>query len=273
MVQVIAICARVHARRRLPIEPHRRQLLRKIGLFSELHDDELDHIGAVARERACPAGEVLVRQGDSSGDLFSVVHGRLKVVSVGGDGEETLLSVMGAGDVFGEIALLDDEPRSATVIAAEPCRLLVVPRAAFRSVLLHMPQLALRLLALMARQVRRLTARAEDNTTLDVRTRLAKALHALLARFGVAGPGDAVRLTLRLSQQELGRMVGATREMVNKVLREWVARRIVKCVRGAVTQVDEPRLRAIAEGQPPPRRPRRGPTSKRPRQVSRLADA
>lgn len=217
-------------------------------MFSEMEDEELGYIAAVVRERVCLAGEILVNQGDTSGDLFSVVQGRLKVVSVAGEGEETLLSVMSSGDVFGEIALLDEEPRSASVVAAETCRLLVVPRDSFRALLCQMPMLALRLLALMARQIRRLSSRTED-TSLDVRGRLAKTLLNLLKKFGVAAKGDTIRFTLKLSQQELARMVGATREMVNKCLREWVRRRIVKCVRGAVSQINVARLTPIAEGE------------------------
>jgi CRP/FNR family cyclic AMP-dependent transcriptional regulator len=230
-------------------DPQRLQLLRRVWLFADLDDDELAHIAAVSRELSCRAGEILLNQGDTSGDLFSVIQGRLKVVSVASAGEEILLSVMGAGDVFGEIALLDQAPRSATVVAAETCRLLVVPQAAFRALLLQMPALALRLLALMARRVRRLSIRTEDNAALDVRARLAKALLDLAERFGIAGPGaSSIRITVRLSQKELGRMVGATREMVNKCLRGWVSRRIVTCTRGVVTMVNEDRLRPIAEG-------------------------
>src|SRR5215471_4367233 len=205
----------------MPADVQRLQLLRRVWLFSGLDENELASIAAVARERTCQKGEVLVRQGDSSGDLFSVVQGRLKVGSVAGEGAEVLLSVVGPGDVFGEIALLDEEPRSATVVAAEPCRLLVVPRAAFRPLLRDLPTLALRLLQILARHVRRLSTRTEDSAALDVRARLAKTLLDLAERFGVEGPRGKVTITLRLSQQELGRMIGATREMVNRCLRGW----------------------------------------------------
>lgn len=241
-------------------DPQRLQLLRRVWLFADLDDADLAHVAAVGREKSCRAGEVLLNQGDATGDLFSIIQGRLKVVSVAGAGEEILLSVMGPGDVFGEIALLDEEPRSATVVAAEACRLLVVPRAAFRALLAQTPALALRMMALMARHVRRLSARTEDTVSLDVRARLAKTLLGLAERFGVPGAGGTIRLSLKLSQKELGRMVGATREMVNKCLREWVGRRIIGCTRGVVTMVNEARLRPIAEGNdgrpPSKRRPR-----------------
>jgi CRP/FNR family transcriptional regulator, cyclic AMP receptor protein len=212
--------------------PDKNQLLRRVWLFSELDEGDLSRVAGVARERACPAGEVLVRQGDASNDLFTVIRGRLKVGSVMSEGDEVLLAVMGPGDVFGELALLDDKPRSATVIAAEPCRLLVVPGPSFRPLLLEAPRLGLKLLQVMASHVRRLSARTEDNATLSVRARLAKTLLDLAARFGSPATGGGIRINLRLSQQELGRFVGATREMVNKCLRDWARLRVVRRGRG-----------------------------------------
>jgi CRP/FNR family cyclic AMP-dependent transcriptional regulator len=232
----------------MPPDVTRIQLLRRVWLFAELADDELEQIARLARERTCRSGEVLVHQGEASGDLFTVIQGRLKVVSTAPEGDEVLLSVIGAGEVFGELALLDDKPRSATVCAVEHCRLLVVPRASFRPLLLRMPTLGLRLLQIMAGHVRRLSARTEDATTLDVRTRLAKTLHELGARFGIPGPRGSIRITLRLSQQELGRLVGATREMINKCLRELDASGAVRHEKGALTVLKPEMLRTVAEG-------------------------
>src|SRR5881628_3334064 len=115
----------------MPLDVTRTQLLRRVWLFSELDDDDLEQIARLSRERTCRSGDILVHQGESSGELFTVIQGRLKVVSTAPDGGEVLLSVIGAGEVFGELALLDDLPRSATVCAAEHCRLLVVPRTSF----------------------------------------------------------------------------------------------------------------------------------------------
>jgi CRP-like cAMP-binding protein len=225
----------------------RLDLLKRIWLFSDLPDADLAQIAGVARETTCRAGEVLVRQGEISGDLFAVIQGRLKVSSVADGGEEVLLSLLKPGQIFGEIALLDEEPRSATVVAAEACRFLVVPRDAFRTLLHQVPALATGLLKVMARHVRRLSLRAEDMASLDVRARLAKTLLGLADQFGVAVPGQKTRITLRLSQQELGRLIGATREMVNKCLREWTERKIVSYVSGILMVLKEHRLREILE--------------------------
>jgi CRP/FNR family cyclic AMP-dependent transcriptional regulator len=170
------------------------------------------------------------------------------VVSTGPEGDEVLLSFIGPGEVFGELALLDDLPRSASVVAIELCRLLVVPRQSFRSLLLQMPSLGLRLLKAMAGHVRRLSARTEDATTLDVRTRLAKTLLDLSDRFGMPGLRGSTRITVRFSQQELGRLVGATREMINRCLGELARRRVVRHERGLLTIFKLDALRALAEG-------------------------
>jgi CRP/FNR family transcriptional regulator, cyclic AMP receptor protein len=246
----------------MPPDVTRTQLLRRVWLFAELDDDELQQIARLARERTCCSGEVLVHQGEASGELFTVIQGRLKVISTAPEGDEVLLSVIGAGEVFGELALLDDLPRSATVCAVEHCRLLVVPRASFRPLLLRMPTLGLRLLKIMAGHVRRLSARTEDATTLDVRTRLAKTLHELAVRFGIPAPRGSIRITLRLSQQELGRLVGATREMINRCLRELASSGAVRHEKGGLTVLKPEALRAIAEGLGP-RRPKNLPAKGR----------
>jgi CRP/FNR family cyclic AMP-dependent transcriptional regulator len=246
-------------------EPQHKQLLRRVWLFADLDDPDLDRLANVSRQRTCGEGEVLVSQGDTPGDLFTVIQGRLKVMSVAPDGEEVLLSLLGPGEVFGELALLDDKPGGASVVAAERCRFLVVSRACFRSMLAQVPMLGVKMLQLLAGHVRRLSSRLEEIAALDVRARLARALLDLGSRFGIPGARNSTRITLRLSQQELGRLVGATREMVNRCLREWASRRIVQHARGFLLIVDRRTLHVIAGTLPGPRLgPAPGPRSRRP---------
>jgi CRP-like cAMP-binding protein len=228
----------------------RRQMLRRVWLFAQLHDADLDAILLRAREQVCEAHTILFNQGDTSGDLFAVIQGRLKVAT-NLDGGEVLLSIIGSGEVFGEIALLDGEARSATVSAFETCRLMVMPRAAFRALLLAIPALGVRLLEIMAQRVRALTFRAEESLLLDVPTRLAKSILMLANRFGAPAGDGKTRVTIRLSQQELGNLIGATREMVNKCLARLCRQRVLRNRAGILTILDEERLRAAAEGEPP----------------------
>jgi CRP-like cAMP-binding protein len=210
---------------------------------------------------------VLVHQGDSSGDLFAVIQGRLKVTTSSPEGENVVFSILGPGEVFGEIALLDGGTRSATVMALETCRLLIVPRAAFLGVLRDFPSLAFRLLETMAKRIRTLSSRTEESL-LDVPTRLARTLIALAARFGAPAGRGHVRVTIKLRQRELGDLIGATREMVNKCLAVWKRRRLVEHVGGVLLVLNHDRLQAIAEGSGPVRRStpkssRRGQRSRR----------
>jgi CRP/FNR family cyclic AMP-dependent transcriptional regulator len=197
-------------------------VLEGIWLFSELDRADIDRIARLARPRRYAARATVVQQGDASGELFAVVSGRLKVSTANAAGDEVVLSIHGPGEVFGEIALLDGAPRSATVSALEPCELLLIQRDPFLALLTEVPVLALKLMAMMSRRIRVLTALTEDVSLLDVPKRLAKTLLTLADRFGEPSPAGEVRLTLKLSQQELGSMIGATREMVNRSLRDWV---------------------------------------------------
>jgi len=214
------------------------EVLRRVWLFSQLDDGEIDQIRRLSRPCRFQARETVVRQGDESGDFYAVLHGRLKVSTANTEGDEMVLSIMGAGDVFGEIALLDRQPRSATVSALETCELLVIERRAFQDLLGRLPTLSLSLMRVMAKRLRELSDHAQDVSLLGVGARLARALLALGRRFGERRAGR-LRVALKLSQQELGEMVGATREMVNRCLRRWAEAGII--------QLDGPELVILDE--------------------------
>jgi CRP-like cAMP-binding protein len=220
-------------------------VLRGIWLFSQLDEADIERIGGLAKPRLCHARETVVRQGDDSGDLYAVVRGRLKVSTANAEGEEMVLSILGAGDVFGEIALLDSQPRSATVSALEPCELLVIEGPAFRALLMRVPALSLSLMRVMAKRLRDLTGHAEDVSLLGVSARLARTLLALARRFGERRAGGALEVVLKLSQQELGDMVGATREMVNRCLRRWSDAGTIETAGGRLVIRDERALENV----------------------------
>src|SRR5262249_4963325 len=159
----------------------------------------------LAKPRRYQARETVVQQGDESGDLYAVLDGRLKVSTANTEGDEMVLSILGAGDVFGEIALLDRQPRSATVSALDTCELLVIERGAFQSLLMRLPALSLSLMRVMAKRLRELSEHAQDVSLLGVGARLARTLLALGRRFGERR-GGRLRVELKLSQQELGEM-------------------------------------------------------------------
>lgn len=223
-------------------------LLRSIPLFEGLSEQELKQVGSLAQVRAYAARTVVVTQGEPALALFVIVRGRLKVASSGPDGRDTVLGIMGEREVFGEVALIDGGARSATCTAVEPCELLVIERSLFLNLLQASPGISIKLLYVLAQRLRRLSQRSEDAAFLDVPSRLARSLLDLATRFGESGrpPSKAIRLTIKLSQQELGDLVGATRESVNKHLNDWTRQGILELQGGRMVINDIDSVRRLA---------------------------
>jgi CRP-like cAMP-binding protein len=196
------------------------ELVAKIGLFSALEANERRAIASLLRLQRYPARATVVWEGDDGGALFFILSGYLKAVSQGADGNEVLLSVMGPGEVMGELSVLDGSPRSASVVSLEACELAVVERGPLIALVRESPPLALGLISVLTQRLRNLTKRCETISSLDIPARLAEVLVSLAERHGERRGRD-VRIPVKLSQQDLGNMVGATRESVNKQLRLW----------------------------------------------------
>jgi CRP-like cAMP-binding protein len=227
-------------------EKHQR-LLAAIPLFAELSPDQLAKIAALASVRHYLAREVVVTQGDPAHSLFAIVRGRLKVSSCGPDGRDVVLGIMSEGEVFGEIALLDGGLRSATCTAIEGCELLAIDRAPFLQLLEQTPSIAVRLLHVLSGRLRRLSQRSEDAAFLDVPSRLARSLLDLASRFGERSSSTSgVHIALKLSQQELGDLVGATRESVNKHLSDWSRQGFLQMHGGKMVISDIESVRRLA---------------------------
>jgi CRP/FNR family transcriptional regulator/CRP/FNR family cyclic AMP-dependent transcriptional regulator len=197
--------------------------LRQITLFASLTDQALSNLAARVRLRTYRRGEVLFHKDDPGTSLFLVKAGRVKISVFSSEGKEAVFTVHGPGDVFGELALLDGAPRSATATALEPSRLLTVDRAAFVAFLREQPDASLILLGDLAARVRRLSSQVEDLMFLDIPGRLARTLLRLGEQYGRVTP-RGVEIDLQITQTELGGMVGATRVSVNRLL-HWFAER------------------------------------------------
>ena len=221
------------------------KVLRGVSLFMDLDDGDLNEIVSLANKRRYTARQIIVRQQEPGTELFVILQGHAKVVSSDAEGRDTVLAVMGPGEVFGEVSLLDGALRSATIIALDACEMLVIARDPFMSFLESRPKIAIRLLVVLATRLRRLTKRSEDIAFLDVAARLAKRIVSLADEYGM-GLGHEVRVVVKLSQQEFGDLVGASRESANKHLRAWEQLGIISQQSGYLTVHDLPRLRAIA---------------------------
>jgi CRP-like cAMP-binding protein len=219
--------------------------LGRMWIFEGLAREERARLAALARTRVYKARATIVEKGDPPRELFVLLSGRAKVLTRGAEGADAALNVMGPGQVFGEVAILDGQPRSATVVALEECEIAVVEVQAFRDFLASSPAGALKLLGVLAGRVRDLTTRLEDRVFLDVPARLAKQLLWLAEHHGERTAAGA-QIELRLSQQELGDLIGATRESVNKYINEWTRSGVLKQDRDGLQIFDLGALRSVA---------------------------
>jgi len=221
-----------------------RILLERIPVFAGLNRRELDLLHGITGTRRLRSREVLFRKGDEGATLYGILRGRLRVFS-GGDAKEVIFNFLDAGEVFGEIALLDSQPRSATVAAVEPVELLTLQRRDFLPFVEQHPKVAIQLATVLAQRLRVLSDAVEDAMLLAIPGRLAKKLLALAQAYGKPAPGGT-RIDLKLPQHELGELVGATRESVNKHMRAWTAEGVLRVERGFITVLDEDALESAA---------------------------
>lgn len=219
------------------------QLLARSWLFSELSKSEIDALTGIAQMRAARAKQSVVKKGEPGASIFVVLRGRLKVVT-SGLGRGTAFRILGPGELFGEIAVLDGQERSATVTALEPGQLAVIQEDAFTAFLERHPAVSRKLLAVLARRVRDLSQRVEDRALLEAPARLAKCMLGLAERYGKQEPRGLV-CNLKLSQSELGELIDATRESVNKLLRTWKSEGILTHEAQRIVVHDLPALRAL----------------------------
>lgn len=212
-------------------------ILSAIPLFVGLPTEELENLVGALRRRACRAGDVIFRQDDPGVSLYVIESGVVKVQRTSPDGKQVILAILSGGDIFGELAVLDGEPRSADAVAKEDCALLVLDRADFLHFIERHPIAATRLLATLSRRLRRTDQLVQDAAFLDVSARLARVLLTLTE--GLAGDAKPAALT----QSELAAMVGATRESVNRWLRHFQRRGLVEYQGGTVRVLQRDELR------------------------------
>jgi len=221
----------------------RRQLLSSVSIFASIGERDIDRLLGVTTTKRLDKKEVLFRKGDPGNQLYGVLSGRLKVMAAGKDGKELVFNLMGPGEVIGEIALMDSDVRSATVVAIESVELLTLHRRELLPFLEGHPKVAIHLAGVLARRLRRLSEHTEDALFLPLPSRMAKTLVALAASYGHEGAGP---VDIRLAQQDLGDMVGTSRESVNKQLRAWEDDGLVTLKRARVTLNDLEALRVIS---------------------------
>lgn len=222
----------------------RREALIRTEIFRSLPDAELETILARANVRRVTRGTAILRRGDPNSGMVIIMTGRVRVSVVSEDGKGVTLAVLGNGDVLGEMSLLDGEPCSADVNAQEDCVLLVIDRAQFLHVLRQSSKLCLHLMAVLTRRLRRANATLEDMAILDLPTRLGRLLARLATDYGVP-VRSGTRIEVKLSQKDLSTLVGASREKVNKQLRQWEEEGVLGKDSGRMVVVDAQALASV----------------------------
>src|SRR5579875_2099931 len=191
--------------------------LKQVNIFAGLSDEDLSELTAVARRRTFRAGEVIFHREDPGQVLYVIKEGKVKICLISPDGQEISLVVFGKGDCFGEFAILDGLPRSADAVAMEKVECYSLQRSDFHKAIMKNPQIAIQVMEVLSRRLRTTDQMIEDLIFLDVYGRVAKKLLELADTHGTRVE-DGIRIDVRLTQQELASMVGASRESVNKVL-------------------------------------------------------
>ncbi len=221
------------------------ELLGRTEMFARVKPDDRRRVAAACVSRHYARGQYLCYQGDPGDRLFVLGDGMVKVVFTSEQGDEIVLATLRPPEVFGELAALTDEPRSASVVAVDPTRVLMLSRASLSELLRTSPELVDAVLAALGGMVARLTEQAADLAFLDLGGRLAKVLVRLAESSG-GTLGAPVVIDMRLSQSDLAAMVGASRPAVNRALQALAARRLLEVSGQVITLNDIAALRRRA---------------------------
>jgi CRP-like cAMP-binding protein len=220
-------------------------VVRRAPLFAGLDQESAESLIAQMTTTHMERGDILFHEGDPGDRLYVLGEGKIKLGQSSPDGRENILAVLGPGEMFGELSLFDPGPRTATATAVAETQVLALSTEQLREYLSGRPQVALTLLAALARRLRRTNESLSDLVFNDVPGRVAKALLDLASRFG-RPVEEGVMVSHDLTQEELAKLVGASRETVNKALADFAGRGWLRLEARAVLLQDVERLKRRA---------------------------
>jgi CRP-like cAMP-binding protein len=212
-------------------------ILKMNPMFVDLGNDELQRLSNLCHTQHIAAGEVLFQKGDPGNALFGVRRGQIRIETGATDGTRLTLNFMGPGDLFGEVAVLDGQERTADATASQATELFVLRREEFLDFLEREPKVAIKIIQLLCQRIRWQSERMEESVLQPLPIRLARRLCALADDFGSE---------VHISQEQLGIFVGAARESVNRQLQTWRKDGILELQRGRILLQDLTKLSAIA---------------------------
>ena len=190
-------------------------VLKAVPLFASFPDDQLRMLTTMVTRRSAARSTTIMAGGDATDSLYIVLSGRLKVMMSDSDGKEVILSILGPGEFFGEMGLIDDEPRSASVVSIEPCELLAIAKRDFKKCLLENNEMAMAVMRGLVKRLREADRKIGSLALLDVYGRVARLLLDMAENVN----GEKV-VTKRLPKQDIAKMIGASREMVSRVMKD-----------------------------------------------------
>jgi CRP/FNR family transcriptional regulator, cyclic AMP receptor protein len=194
------------------------QLLGELPLFQGLPPEQLQQVSSLLRRKAFPAGSDIITADQPGEVAYIILSGTVKIHVEQADGGDVLLAILGAGEIVGEMSLLEHMGRSASVVTLEESTLLWMDRTAFEESLQRMPTMTANLVRILSRRLRLANAQIQSLATLDVFGRVARQLLAFAHEYGQPAEQGGVRIPLHLTQTDLAALVGASRVRVNQVL-------------------------------------------------------
>jgi CRP-like cAMP-binding protein len=217
-------------------------------LLRHLPPAELKRVAASMVVARHPAQTTIFQKGDQSPSMMAVVRGRVKICTYSAEGKELVLNIIDRGGVFGEIAVLDGRPRTADAVALDETDLLVLDRNKLLPILAAHPDLATRLIGVLCERLRQTSEHLEDAMLREAPSRLARGLLRLAGTFG-RDETDGTRLDIKLSQQQLGNLIGASLESVNKHIVDWTRTGYLAMKSGCIVIRDREALEEIANAE------------------------
>jgi CRP/FNR family cyclic AMP-dependent transcriptional regulator len=209
------------------------QILKNVPLLSTFSDQQIAMLSACVQHRSYPRGASILRAGEETDALYIILSGRVKVLIPDEQGREVILTMLGAQDYVGEMGLLDDLPSSATVETIEPCEMLRIPRAAFLSCVEGNGEVAMLLLRNLVKRLRDADRKIESLALIDVYGRVARLI------IDMAEQVDGVWVVQRApAKQEIARMIGASREMVSRVIKDLQEKKLIRADKRKIIVLD-----------------------------------
>jgi len=218
-------------------------VLRKHPMFCDLDPEALDQLCRYAKHSSLKRGATIVSKGDPGNSLIAVISGTVKISVSSPDGRSAILNLIGPGGTFGEVAVLDGLARTADATANTNCEIYVIDRRDFLPFVRSQPALAMKFIELLCTRLRWTSDQVEEVILQNLPGRLASALLRLTEKHKLAQGGRTIAIT----QQEISEMVGMTRESINKQLRAWATRNLVRLEHGAIVVLNAGMLRELAE--------------------------